>query len=154
MASRIGQTANLLSRRLPAATKWATRRHVDRFRSSNGQKANQLAGSPVFVLDVVGRRSGVPRPVVLMEVRDGADLIVAGSNAGHPETPNWYHNLIAAGEAHVESRGHRWPVTVREVDDGEERRRCWQLLVDGYEEFAGYQELTERTIPIAVLSPS
>ena len=151
MATTSGRTVNFLSRRLPRVTRWATRRQVERFRATNGQKGNEVAGSPVFVLDVVGRTSGLPRPVALMEVRDGDDLIVAGSNAGHPTTPNWYRNLMSAGRADVEVGGDRWSVTARQVDDESERSRYWRLLVDGYGDFASYQELTDRRIPIAVL---
>ena len=154
MATTSGHAVNFLSQRLPGVTKWATRRHVDRLRSSQGTKANTLAGSPVFVLDVVGRHSGQSRPVVLMEVRDGDDFVVAGSNAGHSETPNWYRNLLAAGHAHVEVGSERWAVKARQVEDDCERERYWNLLVKGYGHFATYQQLAGRTIPVAVLTRS
>ncbi len=152
MATTSGYLTNFLSRRLPGVTKWATRRQVHQYRASGGAKGNQIAGAPVFVLDVVGRRSGESRPVALMEVRDGDDLVVAGSNAGHPETPNWYRNLMAAGAAHVEVGTERWPVTARQVDDEHDRSRYWQLLVDTFENFDSYEQLTDRQIPVAVLS--
>ncbi len=147
-----GHTVNLLSRRLPGFMSWATRRHVDRLRTSTGTKGNTLAGSPVFVLDVVGRRSDQSRPVVLMEVRDGDDFVVAGSDAGHTETPNWYRNLMAAGEAHVEVGSERWAVKARQVDDEQELERYWDLLVQGYDQFATYRRLAGRSIPVAVLT--
>ncbi len=152
MATASARVVNVLSRRLPTVTRWATRRQVDRFRSSAGTRGNELSGHPVFVLDVVGRSSGRSRPVALMEVRDGDDLVVAGSNAGNPDTPNWYRNLMAAGEAHVEVGADRWPVSARQVDDEDERdpvlapagRRLRQLrLLPG---------VHDRRIPVAVLS--
>ncbi len=152
MATASARVVNVLSRRLPTVTRWATRRQVDRFRSSAGTRGNELSGHPVFVLDVVGRSSGRSRPVALMEVRDGDDLVVAGSNAGNPDTPNWYRNLMAAGEAHVEVGADRWPVSARQVDDEDERDRYWRLLVDGFANFDSYQEFTDRRIPVAVLS--
>lgn len=128
----------------------AGRRHVERYRAAGGRKADTIRGLPVFLLDVVGRRSGEPRPVMLMLVRRGDDVLVCGSNGGNPRTPNWYRNLVAAGEAHVEIGGDRWPVTVREVE-GDERDECWDLLVAGYPDFASYQQLTSRELPVAVL---
>lgn len=128
-----------------------TRRQIKQFRSSKGAKGNAFMGKPVFLLDVVGRSSGEPRPVMLMLVRRGDDLLVAGSNGGNPESPNWFKNLVAAGEAHVEVGADRWAVTVRELDEGAERDECWKLLVAGYPDFASYQELTDRRIPVAVL---
>ncbi len=143
--------ANFMSRRLPALGRMGTRRQIKQFRSSKGAKGNALMGKPVFLLDVVGRSSGEPRPVMLMLIRRGDDLLVAGSNGGNPESPNWFKNLAAAGEAHVEVGADRWAVTVRELDEGAERDECWDLLVGGYPDFASYQELTDRRIPVAVL---
>ena len=109
-------------------------------------------GRPIFILDVVGRSSGKPRPVALMLVRRGDDLLVTGSNGGNPVAPNWYKNLRAAGEAHVEVGDDRWAVDFRELGEGSERDECWKLLVESYPDFAAYQELTERRLPVAVLS--
>ncbi len=61
-------------------------------------------------------------------------------------------NLAAAGEAHVEVGADRWAVSMRELDDGPERDECWALACAGYPDFASYQELTDRKIPVAVLS--
>jgi len=151
MASITGRMANFMSRYLPALGRMGTQRQVKQFRESNGAKGSELLGRPVFLLDVVGRKSGEPRPVMLMLVRRGDDVLVTGSNGGNPETPNWYENLAAAGEAHVGVGSERWAVTVRELDEGSERDECWELLVAGYPDFATYQELTDRQLPVAVL---
>ena len=152
MASITGRMANLMSRYLPGLGRMGTRRQVEQFRASGGTKGNQIFGKPVFLLDVVGRSSGEPRPVMLMLVRRDDDLVVIGSNGGNPEAPNWWRNLMAAGEAHVEVGGERWAVTARELDDGPERDQCWQLATTAYPDFDTYQELTDRRIPVAVLS--
>jgi deazaflavin-dependent oxidoreductase (nitroreductase family) len=152
MATITGRLANLLSRRLPGVGRRATLRQIEQFRSSKGAKGNRLLGKPVFLLDVVGRSSGQPRPVMLMLVHRGDDLVVVGSNGGNPDTPNWYRNLIAAGEAHVEVGADRWAVDVRELEEGGERDDCWALACAAYPDFATYQELTDRRIPVAVLT--
>ena len=150
MASISGRIANSMSRRVPAFGAWGTRRQVDQYRSSGGTKGNKIMGKPVFLLDVVGRTSGEPRPVMLMLARRGDDLVVVGSNGGNPTTPNWYRNLIAAGGAQVQVGAERWQVTAREVD-GDERAECWAVGVAAYPDFDSYQELTDRRIPVAVL---
>lgn len=150
MPSITGRAANFLSRRLPRLANWGTHRHVKDFRASGGKKRNRLRGTPVFLLDVVGRKSGESRPVMLMLVRRDDDLVVVGSNGGNPDTPNWYRNLMAAGGGHVEVDGDRWPVKAREVD-GTERDECWALANEAYSDFDSYQELTDRRIPVAVL---
>ncbi len=151
MATVTGRVANLLSTRADPLARWFGRRHVARYRRSGGASSAELRGLPVFCLDVVGRRSGEPRPVMLMLVRDGDDLLVCGSNGGNPEAPNWWRNLVAAGGGHVEVGGDRWPVTARVLDEGPERDRAWATLCAAYPDFASYQELTDRRLPVAVL---
>jgi deazaflavin-dependent oxidoreductase (nitroreductase family) len=94
---------------------------VAKYRSSGGRKGNTLVGRPVFLLDVVGRSGGERRPVMLMYVRRGEDLVVIGSGAGSAATPNWYRNLMAAGGAEVQVGPDRWSVAARELEDGSER---------------------------------
>lgn len=151
MPSLTGRLANLTSRYLPALGRYGTKRHIRRFRESKGTRGNSFRGMPVFLLDVVGRTSGEPRPVMLMLARRGDDLIVVGSNGGNPEAPNWYRNLMAAGAAHVEVNGDRWAVTARFLEEGPEREECWDLAVAAYPDFASYQELTDRRLPVVVL---
>lgn len=151
MASITGRAANFMSRRFPHLVAKGTHSQVDKFRASNGSKGNKMFGKPVFLLDVVGRKSGELRPVMLMLVRRGDDLVVVGSNGGNPETPNWYRNLVAAGSASVQVGAERWDVTAREVD-GDERAECWKLAAAAYPDFDTYQQLTDRHIPVAVLA--
>lgn len=151
MASITGRMANLMSRYAPALGRKGTERQVKQYRESGGRKGNQIFGKPVFLLDVVGRTSGEPRPVMLMLVRQGDDLVVVGSNGGNPKTPNWYRNLMAAGGGHVQVGDERWAVTARELPEGPERQAAWAAACAAYPDFATYQELTERRIPVAVL---
>ena len=151
MASITGRAANFMSRRFPHLVAKGTHKQVEQFRSSGGTKGNTMFGKPVFLLDVVGRTSGESRPVMLMLARRGDDLIVVGSNGGNPQTPNWYRNLMAAGGGEVQVGADVWKVTARELPEGDERDECWKLANAAYPDFATYQELTERRIPMAIL---
>jgi deazaflavin-dependent oxidoreductase (nitroreductase family) len=84
---------NIIASYAPAIGRAGTRRQVEKYRSSNGRKGSTFLGTPCFLLDVVGRRSGKPHPVMLIHVPRGDDLIVVGSGAGVATTPNWYKNL-------------------------------------------------------------
>lgn len=139
-----------MSRRFPAFGRWGTKRQVEQYRSSGGTKGAKIMGKPVFLLETVGRKSGEPRPVMLMLARRGDDLIVVGSNGGNPVTPNWYRNLMAAEQTEVQVGAERWFTTAREVE-GDEFDECWAIACAAYPDFATYQELTERRIPVAVL---
>ena len=127
------------------------KRQVEKYRSSDGKKGDKFLGNQCFLLDVVGRKSGESRPVMLIHVPRGDDLIVVGSGAGVATTPNWYKNLIAAGGARVQVGADRWKVAAREVSEGPERDECWALAVARYPGFDSYQDYTERRIPVAVL---
>lgn len=146
-----GRIANFISTRLRPLQRYGTARHVARYRDSGGTKMAAFNGMPVFLLELVGRRSGEPRPVMLMLVRRGDDLIVVGSNGGNPKAPAWWHNLVAADTATVQVGAERWEVTARVLDEGPEREECWALAVEAYPDFESYQQLTDRRIPVAVL---
>lgn len=142
---------NLVARRFPALGRRATARQVAKYRSSGGRKGNTLVGRPVFLLDVVGRSSGERRPVMLMYVPRGEDLVVVASAGGSAAAPNWYENLLAAGGAEVQVGADRWSVAARALEDGAERDECWSLAVAVYPGFDSYQRFTDRQIPVAVL---
>jgi deazaflavin-dependent oxidoreductase (nitroreductase family) len=142
---------NLVARRFPALGRNAAARQVAKYRSSDGKKGNTIVGRPVFLLDVVGRSSGERRPVMLIHVPRGDDLVVVASAGGSDTTPNWYKNLLAAGGADVQVGADRWSVAARELDDGPERDECWTLANAVYPGFDSYQQFTERRIPVAVL---
>jgi deazaflavin-dependent oxidoreductase (nitroreductase family) len=142
---------NLVARRFPAVGRRATARQVAKYRSSGGRKGNTIVGRPVFLLDVVGRSSGERRPVMLIHVPRGEDLVVVASAGGSAATPNWYKNLLAAGGAEVQVGADRWSVATRELEDGSERDECWSLAAAVYPGFDSYQRFTDRQIPVAVL---
>jgi deazaflavin-dependent oxidoreductase (nitroreductase family) len=143
--------SNLVARRFPALGRSATARQVEKYRSSGGRKGNTIVGRPVFLLDVVGRSSDERRPVMLMHVPRGDDLVVVASAGGSDATPNWYRNLMAAGGADVQVGADRWSVAARELEDGPERDEAWSLANTVYPGFDSYQRFTDRQIPVAVL---
>lgn len=150
-AKASARLSNLVARRFPSVGRRATARQVAKYRSSGGQKGNTIVGRPVFLLDVVGRTSREVRPVMLMYVPRGDDLVVVGSAAGSAHTPNWYKNLMAAGGAEVQVAGERWSAIARELSDGPERDECWSLANAVYPGFDSYRGFTERRMPVAVL---
>lgn len=131
---------------------WFTRLQSSQFKRSGGKRGAKLRGKPIFRLTVVGRKSGEPRSVMLMLVRRGDDLLVCGSQSGTPEPPNWWKNLVAAGRATAQVGGDSYEVDARVITDDAERAEAWALLVAAYPDFATYQALTDRELPIAVLS--
>lgn len=147
-----GRGANFFSRRMPGVVNWYSRRQATRFEKTDGKRGAKLRGKPIFRLTVIGRKSGAPHSLMLMLVPRGDDLVVCGSKGGSPQAPNWWKNLVAAGQASVQVAGERYDVDARVLIDGAERAQAWELLTAAYPDFGSYQALTERVLPIAVLT--
>ncbi len=89
---------------------------------------------------------------MLMLVRQGDDLLVCGSQAGTPQAPNWWKNLAAAGHATAQVGPETYDVDARIITGAAERAEAWSLLTAAYPDFASYQALTDRVLPIAALT--
>ena len=74
------------------------------------------------------------------------------SQGGHPENPQWYRNLVANPDTHIEIGAERR--AVHAVTAGpDERARLWPRPVATYADFDTYQSWTEREIPVVMLHP-
>ena len=107
---------------------------------------------PTLLLEHQGRKSGRAFTTPVLYITDGSDVIVVASQGGLPKHPQWYLNLLAQPDTHIQIRAERRPVRARTASP-EERARLWPLLVDAYEDYDTYQAWTEREIPVVILQP-
>jgi len=122
--------------------------HVRQYLESNGASVDHPAAGHLILLYTTGRTSGEIRrtPLRFFEVAD--DLIVSGSYGGSPDHPDWYLNLLADPQVWVRRDADLYEATAMPVD-GEERDRLWDtVVVTQAPQFAGYQQKTERVIPV------
>jgi deazaflavin-dependent oxidoreductase (nitroreductase family) len=105
----------------------------------------------MLLLHHTGAKSGKERVSPVMYQALGDDFAVFGSKAGAPTNPDWYHNLVANPDASVEVGTDTIPVTAR-VATAEERDPIWARQKAAYPGFAEYEEKTDRTIPVIILS--
>ncbi len=125
--------------------------HTLVYRATRGKVGHRLPGAPpMLLLDHTGARSGIRRTSPLVYVRDGDDVVIVASKGGHPKHPAWYHNLKAHPETTVQIGSERREVRAR-VASAEERGRLWDKAVQTYAGYGGYQERTDREIPLVVL---
>jgi deazaflavin-dependent oxidoreductase (nitroreductase family) len=111
-----------------------------------------LTGSPALLLTTRGAKSGKPRTVPVLYLRDGDDYVVIGTFTGKPRHPGWVHNLRATRQATIRANGFSGEVNAREAG-GAERDRLWALAATMYPGYDLYRELAgERIIPVIVLS--
>jgi deazaflavin-dependent oxidoreductase (nitroreductase family) len=105
----------------------------------------------LVLLTTVGRKTGERRTTPMMFHRDGDRLLVIASNAGAPNHPDWYLNLVADPRVTVEVGDESYDA-VATPTEGEERERLWTMLKDHYPFFAGHEAMTSRTIPVVTLT--
>jgi deazaflavin-dependent oxidoreductase (nitroreductase family) len=122
---------------------------IEEFRA-NGDRVAQFEGRPLLLLHHTGAKTGTERvnPLVFLPVGD--DFAVFGSKAGADTNPAWYHNLQAHPDTTIEVGAETIPVHAR-VAEGDERTRIWEEQKRENSNFAEYEKLTTRPIPVVIL---
>jgi deazaflavin-dependent oxidoreductase (nitroreductase family) len=127
--------------------------HTVVYQATGGLIGHRFPGAPpTLLLDHVGARSGVERTTPLLYVDDGDALVLVASKGGYPKNPAWFHNLRAHPDTIVQVGSERRAVRAR-VASPSERTRLWPKAVAAYGGYAGYQERTDREIPLVILEP-
>ncbi len=123
---------------------------IDEFRANEGRVGGQFEGAPLLLLHHVGRKTGTERVSPMMYRAVGDGLAVFASKAGADDNPDWYHNLLAHPDTTVEIGTDKVSVRARELPS-DERAPIWEAHKSDYPGFAGYEERTNRTIPVVLL---
>jgi deazaflavin-dependent oxidoreductase (nitroreductase family) len=128
---------------------------VEEFRSNEGRIGGPFEGHTMLLLHNRGRRTGADNvnPLAyLPDADDPATVYVFASAGGRPEDPQWYRNLMAAGDGEVEIGTERFRVKAVEIT-GPERDRIYALQVERMPGFGEYERRLQgrRTIPVLAL---
>jgi deazaflavin-dependent oxidoreductase (nitroreductase family) len=127
--------------------------HTVVYRLTDGRIGHRFPGlAPVLLLDHVGARSGTHRTTPLLYVDDPPNVVIVASKGGYPSHPAWYHNLRAHPDATAQIGSERRAVRAREASPSE-RERLWPMAVATYSGYRGYQQRTDRVIPLMILEP-
>jgi len=78
--------------------------------------------------------------------------VLCASCAGDDRHPQWYLNLMAAGQARVRVGDVEQEVEVERVSEAE-RARLWPRLVANWPSYEMYQRRTMRELPVVALTP-
>jgi deazaflavin-dependent oxidoreductase (nitroreductase family) len=128
--------------------------HVDRYVETDGEEGfTWRNGTEILVLATKGRKTGKERSSALIFGRHGDDLLVVGSRGGSPAPPQWYLNLQADPEVHVQVKGDRFVAHARTASP-EEKPELWKIMTSVWPDYDGYQTRTSREIPVVVLTRS
>jgi F420H(2)-dependent quinone reductase len=133
--------------------------HTWIYRRTGGRVGGQLrlgAGfrkpAPTLLLEHRGLKSGKTFVSPLLYITDDSNVIVVASALGRTDNPQWYRNLLAHPDVHIQIGPDRRAVRAV-VASARERARLWPRLVDAYADFDSYQSGTEREIPVITLQP-
>lgn len=127
------------------------RRVIEQFRA--GGEIEGMHRDRLLLLTTTGAKSGQPRTTPMMFHPDGDRLLVIASNIGAPRHPDWYLNLAANPRVTVEVGDERYDA-VASTAEGDERERLWSMLKQQYPFFAEHERMTDREIPVVMLSRS
>ena len=110
------------------------------------------AGMPAIKLSTTGRKSGQVRECMLTcPVVQGDTFVIVASRGGDDFHPAWYLNLRDNPTVWVEAKGQPKHQRIARIGTPEERAALWPSITEKYKGYAGYQERTDREIPIVFL---
>jgi len=128
--------------------------HRTLLKISGGRIGWSASGMPVVELTTIGRKSGLPRSVMLTSpVQEGSTIVVVASRGGDEQHPAWFLNLKENPDVEVALKGAPKQKMHARVATPEERARLWPLVTAEHKNYAGYQTKTSREIPLVLLTP-
>ena len=119
---------------------------------SGGRIGKTLGNMPVYKVTTTGRTSGQPRTVMLTApVQHDNTYIFVASKGGDDRDPDWYLNMVANPEFVVQPAHGGGPIAlVARSASTEEKAELWPQIVTAYKGYSGYQERTDRDIPVVI----
>ncbi|MEU2771431.1 nitroreductase family deazaflavin-dependent oxidoreductase [Streptomyces sp. NPDC007162] len=145
---------------VPKIIKLASRINVAVYRATGGRIGGKWRigsafprGVPVCLVTTRGRKSGLPRTLPLLFLRDGDRVVLVASQGGLPKNPLWYRNLQADPQITVQIRSSVRRMLARTAEPAE-RAALWPRLVAMYADFDQYQAWTARQIPVVICEPA
>ena len=107
---------------------------------------NRWAFRTIFSLGI-GQGEILTSPMQL-----GETWVIVASKGGDDDHPAWFLNLQADPTVEVDIRGKKSVRTAR-LATPQERSTMWPQITSVYTGYAGYQERTQREIPLVLLEP-
>jgi deazaflavin-dependent oxidoreductase (nitroreductase family) len=125
---------------------------IEEFRANEGRVGGMFEGAPMLLLHHVGAKSGTPRVNPLMYQADEGRYVIFASKGGAPSNPDWFYNLEANPKTSIELGAEEIDVLAEQAT-GDERERLFTRQKELAPQFAEYEQKTDRTIPVVILTP-
>ena len=85
-------------------------------------------------------------------LQEGDKVVLIASYGGDDRHPAWYLNLRDKPDVEATMSGSKQPMRARTATEAE-KAEMWPKIVSTYKGYAGYQEKTDRDIPVVILEP-
>lgn len=121
------------------------------------RSGDKFMGMDLLYLTTVGAKTGQKRQSSISRFPDSGPAadrswLVIASSGGSVSNPAWYHNIAAhPDQVWAELGGQQYRVTAEQLE-GEERAEAWARITKSQPRYTGYQEKTDRHIPVLRLS--
>lgn len=127
--------------------------HRTVFRASKGKLLGSMLGMPAVELTTTGRKTGKKRSTMLTApIVEDERVVLIASWGGDDRHPTWYLNLRDHPEVELTAKGTHRLMRARTAS-ADEKAELWPRLTEKYKGYAGYQEKTDRDIPVVILEP-
>jgi deazaflavin-dependent oxidoreductase (nitroreductase family) len=130
---------------LPTDIKAYNRDLIAQYRANGG-----AGGRALLLLTTVGRRSGNAHTTPMMYVELDGRLLVIASNAGAPDHPDWYRNLMIDPHVTVERDAETYTANAVPAT-GKDRDALFARIAEQFPFFIEHQQGVARTIPVVEL---
>ena len=141
--------ATTIIKRMSTANTWLYRKTGGRLGKTWRVGSALRHGVPICLVTTTGAKSGQPRTVPLVYLRDGDHVVLVASQGGLPKNPMWYGNIVKNPKVEIQV-GRKKQAMLARTADTDERAALWPRLVDMYADFANYQSWTDRQIPVVI----
>ena len=124
---------------------------IEEFRSRGGRVGGNFEGAPILLMHTVGAKTGEERVTPVMYLADGERWVVFASSAGAPNSPGWYHNLVAKPDMAIEVGTETIDIRAT-IASPEERGPLYARQAAAYPQFGEYEKRTLRKIPVVIFT--
>lgn len=121
---------------------------------SFGRKGWNLAKMPVLELTTTGRKSGIPRSVMLTSPhQENESILIVASKGGSDAPPEWLLNIEKNPNVEVRKEGGPSVSMSADIVNEKERNQLWPVITADFPNYSDYQKKTSRVIPLIFLRP-
>jgi deazaflavin-dependent oxidoreductase (nitroreductase family) len=111
-------------------------------------------GMRILQLTTVGAKSGNEHSVYLTYFPDGDGYLVVASAGGTAKHPAWMYNLAKNPDrVWITKDGQKTRVRAESLK-GDARAAAWRRITSEQSVYAGYEQKTDREIPVVRLTPA